>query len=116
MTIGTGTPDKILNENQIYDICVEGFKELKLNDERFLFIIPDLTRTAPIDIMFRMVYKLLAHKVKRLDFIIALGTHPALSQEVKVGAKVVILTKQCLMQQQLVIRHYMQNLELKGWN
>ena len=81
MTIGIGTPDKILNENQIYDICVEGFKELKLNDERLLFIIPDLTRTAPIDIMFRIVYKLLAHKVKRLDFIIALGTHPALSQK-----------------------------------
>ncbi|MCJ7800843.1 MAG: lactate racemase domain-containing protein [Candidatus Marinimicrobia bacterium] len=81
MIIGNGSPDQILNENQIYNICEEGFKELKLNNKRFLFIIPDLTRTAPIDIMFRVVYKLLADKVELLDFIIALGTHPALTQD-----------------------------------
>ena len=81
MTIGTGSPNQILNKNRIYDICVEGFKELKPNNKRFLFIIPDLTRTAPIDIMFRVVYKLLAEKVELLDFIIALGTHPALTQD-----------------------------------
>ena len=81
MTIGTGSPDKVLNENQIYDICVEGCKNFRPNNERFLFIIPDLTRTAPIDIMFRVVYKLLAEKVELLDFIIALGTHPALTQD-----------------------------------
>ncbi len=81
MLIGTGSPDQRLNENQIYDICVEGFKELKLNNKRLLFIIPDLTRTAPIDIMFRVVYQLLAEKVGKLDFIIALGTHPQMTQE-----------------------------------
>lgn len=81
MLIGTGSPDQRLNENQIYDICVEGFKELKPNNKRLLFIIPDLTRTAPIDIMFRVVYQLLAEKVGKLDFIIALGTHPKMTQE-----------------------------------
>ena len=81
MIIGSGSPDQILNENQIFDICVEGFRELKPVGKRLLFIIPDLTRTAPIDIMFRVVYKLLANKVELLDFIIALGTHPALTQD-----------------------------------
>ncbi|MFC1565422.1 lactate racemase domain-containing protein [Candidatus Neomarinimicrobiota bacterium] len=81
MTIGTGSTDKILNENQIYDICVEGFKYIKQINKRFLFIIPDLTRTAPIDIMFRVVYRILAEKVELLDFIIALGTHPVLTQD-----------------------------------
>ena len=81
MIIGSGSPDKLLNEDQIFDICVEGFRELKPVGKRLLFIIPDLTRTAPIDIMFRVVYKLLADKAKRLDFIIALGTHPPMTQE-----------------------------------
>lgn len=81
MTIGTGSTDQILNENQIYDICLEGFKYIKKNNKRFLFILPDLTRTAPIDIMFRVVYRILAEKVELLDFIIALGTHPALTQD-----------------------------------
>ncbi len=81
MIIGSGSPDQLLNENQIYDICAEGFGELKLNNKRLLFIIPDQTRTAPIDIMFRVVYKLLAEKVALLDFIIALGTHPPMTQE-----------------------------------
>lgn len=81
MIIGSGSNDKVLNEDQIYDICVEGFRDIKPDNKRFLFIIPDLTRTAPIDIMFRVVYRLLAEKVELLDFIIALGTHPALSQD-----------------------------------
>ncbi len=81
MIIGSGSPDQLLKENQIYDICAEGFRKLKLDNKRLLFIIPDQTRTAPIDIMFRVVYKLLAEKVELLDFIIALGTHPPLTQE-----------------------------------
>lgn len=81
MIIGSGSPDKLLNENQIYDICAEGFRKLKLDNKRLLFIIPDQTRTAPIDIMFRVVYKLLAEKVELLDFVIALGTHPPMTQE-----------------------------------
>ncbi len=81
MIIGSGSLDQILNEDQIFDICVEGFRELKPVGKRLLFIIPDLTRTAPIDIMFRVVYKLLADNAKRLDFIIALGTHPPMTQE-----------------------------------
>ncbi len=81
MIIGSGSPDQLLNENQIYDICAEGFKKLKLENKRILFIIPDRTRTAPIDIMFRVVYKLLAEKVELLDFIIALGTHPPMTRE-----------------------------------
>lgn len=81
MIIGFGSSEHLLNEEQIFDICTKGFHSVELNNKRLLFIIPDLTRTAPIDIMFKIVYKLLADKAKRLDFIIALGTHPALSQE-----------------------------------
>ncbi len=52
-----------------------------MTGKRVLAIIPDLTRTAPIDQMFRVVYELLAEQVKRLDFVVALGTHQPLSRE-----------------------------------
>ncbi len=81
MLIGSGSKDRILTEDQIFEICKAGFEQQKFDKQRILFIIPDNTRTAPIDIMFRTVYKLLEDKVELLDFIIALGTHPPLTSE-----------------------------------
>jgi lactate racemase len=79
MIFGTGSADKILSENQIYEICAEAFEFQSLANKKVLVIIPDNSRTGPIDVMFRTVYKLLAERVASLDFLIALGTHPPLS-------------------------------------
>ena len=49
MIVGSGSINKILTIEQIFDICKEGFNKYKLNNKRLLFIIPDQTRTAPID-------------------------------------------------------------------
>ena len=46
-----------------------------------LVIIPDHTRTAPMDLMFRVLYRVLADRVELLDFLVALGTHPPMSDE-----------------------------------
>jgi len=81
MVFGEGCIDKILTEKQIFDLCTEAFAEKKLNNKKVLAIIPDNSRTGPIDLMFRTVYELLADRVDKLDFLIALGTHPPLSDE-----------------------------------
>lgn len=81
MLFGKGSETDILNEQQIYDLCAEALTQQQLDDKKILFIIPDHSRTAPIAVMFRTVYKLLADRVKLLDFIIALGTHPPMSDE-----------------------------------
>lgn len=44
-------------------------------------VVPDLSRTCPMDLMFRLLYERLAGRVKLMDFLIALGTHPALTTE-----------------------------------
>ena len=44
-------------------------------------IIPDGTRTVPLDVMFKIFYKHLSGKVKALHFLIALGTHQPMSEE-----------------------------------
>jgi nickel-dependent lactate racemase len=51
-----------------------------LSGQRVLVLIPDHTRTLPLPFLFRMLVDVL-HDTKQLDFIIALGTHPALNEE-----------------------------------
>ena len=62
---------------------IDGLLELLLRSYRFenkrvLLIVPDNTRTAPIDILFRGLHARLSGRVRSLDVLIALGTHPPL--------------------------------------
>jgi lactate racemase len=53
---------------------------LNLDGKRILLIIPDGTRTAPIGVMFRLIHQCLSDRTKALDVMIALGTHPPMSE------------------------------------
>ncbi|MFQ6113802.1 MAG: lactate racemase domain-containing protein, partial [bacterium] len=81
MVIGKGSVSEVLNEGQVFALCAEAFAQKSFDGKRILVIIPDLSRNAPIDVMFRVVYQLLAARAKLLDFVIALGTHPPLNDE-----------------------------------
>ena len=81
MVTGFGSESATIGEGQIRDICTEAFANKPLDGKKVLAIIPDHTRTAPIDVMFRVLYELLASKVELLDFLVALGTHPPMSDE-----------------------------------
>lgn len=48
--------------------------------QRLLVLIPDHTRSLPLPFLFRTVADVL-HGAKQLDFMVALGTHPPLSEE-----------------------------------
>lgn len=47
---------------------------------RVLVLIPDHTRSLPLPLLFRLLVDLL-HDTRQLDFMVALGTHPALSED-----------------------------------
>jgi nickel-dependent lactate racemase len=81
MVIGKGGEFEVLDEMQVSEICSEAFERTSLDNRRILAIIPDHSRTAPIDLMFRTVYRLLAPRVRALDFLVALGTHPPMTDE-----------------------------------
>jgi len=81
MVIGFGSTSELLTEDKVVDLCSEAFEKYNLTDKRILAVIPDHSRTAPIDLLFRTVYSLLADRVKLLDFIVALGTHPPMSDD-----------------------------------
>ncbi|UCH62744.1 MAG: DUF2088 domain-containing protein [Fidelibacterota bacterium] len=81
MVVGFGSENATISEGQIRDICTEAFADKLLEGKKVLAIVPDHTRTAPINVMFRILYDLLAPEVELLDFLIALGTHPPMSDE-----------------------------------
>ena len=81
MFAGTGSTDSCLDESDVAEICHKAFSDKRIDGKKLLFILPDHTRTAPIDMMFRVLYHQLAERVARLDFLIALGTHPPMSEE-----------------------------------
>ncbi len=61
--------DSLLNEIE------DTFKNYNLENKSVLVIIPDNTRTAPINFFFKHFYKLWFKHLKKLDYLIALGTH-----------------------------------------
>jgi nickel-dependent lactate racemase len=71
----------MLTEQHIETIVAEGLNGLRLDDRRMLVIIPDATRTMPLPLFFRLIVKQLRPRVKAVDFLVALGTHPPMSDE-----------------------------------
>ena len=81
MILGKGSAQTKLTEHDVLDLCAEAFSDVRFDGKRVLAIIPDSTRSGPIDMMFRTICRLLSPRVKKLDFLIALGTHPPMSDD-----------------------------------
>jgi nickel-dependent lactate racemase len=81
MTIGTGYTDRTLTEDEIRGIVTRAFAEHDVTGKRVLFITPDATRSGPVPLMFRLFYDAIGERAAALDFLVALGTHPVMSDE-----------------------------------
>jgi nickel-dependent lactate racemase len=68
-----------LGPDEIYAIVAESLESVPLGGKRVLMIVPDGTRTMPMPQMFEIFQKLLQPRVKKLDYLVALGTHPLMS-------------------------------------
>lgn len=77
--IGNGSTERLLTESEVRAICEKAVAAKNFDNKKVLFIIPDHSRTAPIDLMFRTLYDVLAERVALFDLIVALGTHPPMS-------------------------------------
>ncbi len=79
-TLGKGSSSLVLSEPEIAAIAAGFVERERLASRKVLAVIPDHTRSAPIDVMFRVLYRLLATAPGKLDLLIALGTHPPMSE------------------------------------
>ena len=78
---GYGSPHKLLSDTEIEAILASGLSKLPLDGRRVLVIIPDRTRTMPLPLFFRLIAQELSGRATGLDFLVALGTHPAMSED-----------------------------------
>jgi lactate racemase len=76
--IGTGGATGALSEADTRALMTAALERWDLAGKRVLIIIPDGTRTAPIPLCFRLFHELLGEQVSALDYLVALGTHPAM--------------------------------------
>ena len=61
----------------VHDACAA----TALDGKRVLFIIPDQTRSMPMPTMFRALYDAVHGRAAAMDYLIALGTHPPMTDE-----------------------------------
>ncbi len=79
MVIGRGYTDRDLTDDEAREIVREGLGTLAVDGKRVLILIPDGTRTMPMPLMFGLFQELLAPRAAALDYLVALGTHPPMS-------------------------------------
>jgi len=70
-----------MDEREIKDVLYKYFvKKNDFSDKKILVIIPDTTRSGPTYLFFHTILDLLLKKAKKVDFMIALGTHPQIPE------------------------------------
>jgi nickel-dependent lactate racemase len=75
---GAGARTRAMTETEIRALLAEALGAADLSGQRILVIIPDGTRTAPVALMSAILDETLGAKVEALDYLVALGTHPAM--------------------------------------
>lgn len=78
---GQGFTDRLMTEAEAQAIIAGALEAEALDGKRLLVVIPDHTRTCPLGMVFRQLYATVADRVVTLDFMIALGTHPPMTDE-----------------------------------
>lgn len=79
MTIKPSPVLPILEEFEVRQWFSTQLPKADFAGQRVLVIVPDATRTAPLPLLFDALYRELRPHVANLDVIIALGTHPPMS-------------------------------------
>lgn len=81
MAIGKALEKGYLSEEEAKKLSSEALSGIEYTDKKVLVIIPDHTRTAPVSLFFKIITEQLEKRVKKLDYLVALGTHPPMEEE-----------------------------------
>ena len=72
-------PERVLTTAELDQFVAESLADFGAASEHVLVIIPDDTRTIPMPEVYAAICNELAPRVKRLTFLVALGTHPTMT-------------------------------------
>lgn len=71
----------LITNKQVAEAIAEFFAQNDYAGKRLLLIIPDNTRSGPVDEIFHIIYDCLAQRAKAVDCLVALGTHPHMTEK-----------------------------------
>ncbi|MCK4418085.1 MAG: DUF2088 domain-containing protein [Candidatus Latescibacteria bacterium] len=80
MTMNIEQTERFLSREELVTVCKQALQQRNYKDKRVLVIIPDTTRSGPLNLFFQAISEQLLGTVSKLDFMIALGTHPILDE------------------------------------
>lgn len=78
---GAGAKGQTLNAAEVETVVRSALAEWNLSGRKVLLVVPDLTRTCPLGLLFRLIHEAIGESARQLDVMIALGTHQPLSTE-----------------------------------
>lgn len=70
-----------LTDSQVMQLVAQQCEQNDFKNKKVLVVVPDHTRTAPVGQVFKALHSCLLDSVNSLDVMIALGTHPPMSEE-----------------------------------
>jgi lactate racemase len=71
----------ILSEAKVREIMKTGIPAGLYQNRRVLVLTPDGTRSCPLPMMVRILRETIGERATRLDFMVALGTHPIMTDD-----------------------------------
>lgn len=80
---GETEAQEIVSDDRIREEMLSALDRFGLEKKRILVLIPDGTRSAPIDRFFRLFHQQYSGRTACVDYLIALGTHPHMSEAQK---------------------------------
>ncbi len=81
MVLGKWSKEVPLTNNEIVDIFHKAVASGDFSGKKILAIVPDTTRSAPMQEIFPIFFEAVKRIAKKIDVMIALGTHPEMTQE-----------------------------------
>jgi lactate racemase len=70
-----------LGDAQVAELVAQACPVENYRGQKILLIVPDHTRTAPVGLLFKTLFRQIGAATQHLDVLVALGTHPAMSEE-----------------------------------
>src|SRR6185312_16542613 len=74
-----------VSAQQVAEIIAKTGPADKYRGKKVVVIIPDNTRTAPVGLLFKTLHQQIGSVTKAFDILVALGTHPPMSEEAICG-------------------------------
>ena len=74
-------PNGSLSAGQVAEIVAQACPAKEYRQKKVLLIVPDGTRTAPVGLLFKTLFKQIGESTAAFDILIALGTHQAMSEQ-----------------------------------